>query len=55
VKIIQNFDDPNPIMRKTSAAFLCELVYDNERVQQGFCDITKILQAEGKVCVTKIP
>lgn len=43
IKIIQNFDDPNITMRKTSAAFLCELVYENEKVQQGFCEITKIL------------
>lgn len=36
-------------MRKTSAAFLCELVYDNLEVQRGFCEITNTLPLEGKV------
>ena len=36
-------------MRKTSACFLCELVYDNPVVQKGFCEITNILPIDGKV------
>lgn len=48
-KILSNFDDRSPIMRKTSAAFLCELVYDNPQIQRGFCEITNILPMDGKV------
>ncbi|KAM3142888.1 hypothetical protein pb186bvf_004951 [Paramecium bursaria] len=54
-KILQNFEDPNSSMRKTSACFLCELVYDNPVVQKGFCEITNILPIDGKICVNKIP
>ncbi|CAD8088192.1 unnamed protein product [Paramecium sonneborni] len=54
-KILTNFEDKNQIMRKTSAAFLCELVFDNPTVQKGFCEISNILPMDGKICVNKIP
>ncbi|CAK79398.1 unnamed protein product (macronuclear) [Paramecium tetraurelia] len=54
-KILTNFEDKNQVMRKTSAAFLCELVFDNPTVQKGFCEVSNILPMDGKICVNKIP
>ncbi|KAL4490354.1 hypothetical protein ABPG72_004393 [Tetrahymena utriculariae] len=55
LKILSNIEDKNLKLRKTSCRFLCELLYDNNQVQDLFCELTGVLPIDGKVCVNKIP
>lgn len=50
-KIISNLEDSNITLRQTSAYFLCELLYDNNHVQELFSDITGLLAIDGKICL----
>ncbi|EGR31177.1 hypothetical protein IMG5_116480, partial [Ichthyophthirius multifiliis] len=53
-KILSNIEDKNIKLRKTSCRFLCEILYENNLIQEIFCQLIGILNLNGKICLNKI-
>lgn len=51
---MENIYDLNIELRKISSRFLCELVFDNNNIQNFFCDLTNIPQIDGKVNINLV-